>query len=285
MALSRGPSVERMVNRHLTSAGSPHRTALAVSRWAGQSRNIIVASVGFSGSLMYGQEKTRGSRSRQHLPKGVSLVRPGHRRRLAGSYEAWCRPGRVRGVRRRQVSRSGSRGCTAELSSLVGRDLEIAAVRRVSGCSRPGGHADRSRRVSKSGYRPAGRTRRSPPTVSRTVPALRRLASLTDARAGSTSVAEALGVPERCRETDGGHRAGPRQPRAADRTRQLRARPGTGPPGGGHAGRAVSPGPHHDHQQGAPGRARRIRFPGAAAGPAQDGSVGAVAASEAGPCS
>jgi hypothetical protein len=45
MALSMGPSVERMVNRQLTSAGSPHRTAPFWSRWAGQSRNIMVASV------------------------------------------------------------------------------------------------------------------------------------------------------------------------------------------------------------------------------------------------
>jgi hypothetical protein len=45
MTLSGGPSVERMVNRHLTSAGSPHRTAPSWSRRAGQVRNIIVASV------------------------------------------------------------------------------------------------------------------------------------------------------------------------------------------------------------------------------------------------
>ena len=45
MTLSRGPLVERMVNRYLTSAGSPHRTALSSSRQAGQLRNIIVASV------------------------------------------------------------------------------------------------------------------------------------------------------------------------------------------------------------------------------------------------
>ena len=32
MTFSRAPSVERMVNRHLTSAGSPHRTALSWSR-------------------------------------------------------------------------------------------------------------------------------------------------------------------------------------------------------------------------------------------------------------
>jgi hypothetical protein len=31
MAASSGPSVERMVNRHLTSAGSPH---LAVRSWS-----------------------------------------------------------------------------------------------------------------------------------------------------------------------------------------------------------------------------------------------------------
>ena len=33
------------MNRHLTSAGSPHRTAPSWSREAGQFRNIIVASV------------------------------------------------------------------------------------------------------------------------------------------------------------------------------------------------------------------------------------------------
>ena len=45
MTLSRGPSVERIVNRYLTSAGSPHRRAPSWSRQAGQLRNIIVASV------------------------------------------------------------------------------------------------------------------------------------------------------------------------------------------------------------------------------------------------
>src|SRR5258708_14992921 len=44
MALSRGPPVERMVNRHVTSAGSPHLTAPSSSRQAGQSRNIMLAS-------------------------------------------------------------------------------------------------------------------------------------------------------------------------------------------------------------------------------------------------
>ena len=41
MALSRSPPVEHMVYRHLTSAGSPHRTAPSWSSQAGQSRNII----------------------------------------------------------------------------------------------------------------------------------------------------------------------------------------------------------------------------------------------------
>lgn len=45
MTLSRGPLVERMANWYLTSAGSPHRTALSWSRQAGQLRNVIVASV------------------------------------------------------------------------------------------------------------------------------------------------------------------------------------------------------------------------------------------------
>jgi hypothetical protein len=41
MALSSGPSVEFMMNRHLTSAGSAHLTASSSSRYAGQSRNMI----------------------------------------------------------------------------------------------------------------------------------------------------------------------------------------------------------------------------------------------------
>jgi hypothetical protein len=41
MALSRAPWVERVMNRHLTSAGSPHRTAPSWSSQAGQSRNIF----------------------------------------------------------------------------------------------------------------------------------------------------------------------------------------------------------------------------------------------------
>ena len=45
MTLCRGPLLERMVNRYVTSAGSPHRTALSWSRQAGQLRNVIVASV------------------------------------------------------------------------------------------------------------------------------------------------------------------------------------------------------------------------------------------------
>ena len=58
-----------------------------------------------------GEDKTHGSRSRQHLPKEVSLARPGHMRRLAGSYEARYLPRRLKGVHRRQVSRNGIRGC------------------------------------------------------------------------------------------------------------------------------------------------------------------------------
>jgi hypothetical protein len=43
MAASTGPSVERMLIRRLTWAGSPHRAAPSWPRQAGQSRNIIVA--------------------------------------------------------------------------------------------------------------------------------------------------------------------------------------------------------------------------------------------------
>ena len=39
MTLSWGPPVEHMVYRHLTSAGSPHRTVPSWSNQAGQSRN------------------------------------------------------------------------------------------------------------------------------------------------------------------------------------------------------------------------------------------------------
>ena len=72
----------------------------------------------------------------------------------------------------------------------------------------------------------------------------------------------------RCREPGGGRGAGAGGPGAADRAGQLRARPGIGRPGGGHAGRALPPGAHPDHQPGTPGRARRIRLPGTAAGAA-----------------
>src|SRR5262249_58170746 len=41
MAALRGPALERMVNRHRTSAGSPHLTVPPSSRYAGQSRNIM----------------------------------------------------------------------------------------------------------------------------------------------------------------------------------------------------------------------------------------------------
>lgn len=45
MALSRAPSVERMVYRYLISAGSPHHTARCWSTPARQLRNVIVVSV------------------------------------------------------------------------------------------------------------------------------------------------------------------------------------------------------------------------------------------------
>ena len=41
MTLSSGPSVEFMMNRQLTSAGSPHLTAPSRSMYAGQTRNMI----------------------------------------------------------------------------------------------------------------------------------------------------------------------------------------------------------------------------------------------------
>jgi hypothetical protein len=64
--------------------------------------------------------------------------------RLAGSYETWYRPGRLGGA---QTARLLQRqpGLPAEVSPLVGRDLEIAAVRerllvgRVVTLTGPGG--------------------------------------------------------------------------------------------------------------------------------------------------
>jgi hypothetical protein len=46
MAASRDPSLERIVNRHLNSAGSPHRMAPSWPRRAGQSRSICGSPLG-----------------------------------------------------------------------------------------------------------------------------------------------------------------------------------------------------------------------------------------------
>src|SRR5580698_9424184 len=43
LALSSGPSVDVIVYRSATSAGSPHRAVPCRSRYAGQSRNIVSA--------------------------------------------------------------------------------------------------------------------------------------------------------------------------------------------------------------------------------------------------
>ena len=52
LALSSGPSVELMMYRIAASAGSPHRAAPSLSRYAGQLRNIawlsIASSFGFA---------------------------------------------------------------------------------------------------------------------------------------------------------------------------------------------------------------------------------------------
>ncbi len=46
MTLSSGPSVELTVYRPSTDVGSPHRAAPVRSMYAGQSRNITLASIG-----------------------------------------------------------------------------------------------------------------------------------------------------------------------------------------------------------------------------------------------
>ena len=45
VTLSSGPSVELMMYRPPTSAGSPHRAAPALSRYSGQLRNIAWLSI------------------------------------------------------------------------------------------------------------------------------------------------------------------------------------------------------------------------------------------------
>lgn len=52
LALSSGPSVELVMYRRRTSAGSPHRAAPALSRYAGQLRNIAWLSIASPSSLL-----------------------------------------------------------------------------------------------------------------------------------------------------------------------------------------------------------------------------------------
>ena len=94
------------------------------------------------------------------------------------------------------------------------------------------------------------------------------------------SVAEALGIRSKDAADPMAAGAGAVRSRAADRARQLRARPGIGQPGRGHAGRTVPPGPDHGHQPGTPGRARRSVFPVPPLELPDDGSVRAVAGSK-----
>ena len=96
-------------------------------------------------------------------------------------------------MRRRHIFRSGSRGCTAEVSSLVGRGPEIAAVReRLRGgrvtLTGPGGCgktrlALRVATLAEAGFGDGAR--------------LAELGPLTDPALVPASVARALGVSER----------------------------------------------------------------------------------------
>ena len=132
---------------------------------------------------------------------------------------------------------------------------------------RPRGDADRPGRVRQDPARPAGgdagrRELRGRRPAGRAGLPYR-------SRARSRVCRRGAGRPgTRCRRPGDGRGAGACRPGAADRAGQLRARPGIGRPGGGHAGRTVPRGARPSHQPGTPGRARRVRLPGAAAGSA-----------------
>ena len=174
-----------------------------------------------------------------------------------------ARPGGDRDRTRGRAALRAARG-----DELAGRAR--AAARRGPGWPAHGPRGDADR---------AGRVRQDPARAAGGCAGRRRLRGRRAAgraglphrsRARSRGRRRGAGSPgTRRREPGGGCRAGAGRPGAADRAGQLRARPGTGRPGGGHAGRAVPPGPHPGHQPGTPGRARRVRLPGAAAGAAR----------------
>jgi len=114
-------------------------------------------------------------------------------RRLAGSYETWYLPGRLRGVQTSRLLRRQP-GLPAEVSSLLSRGPEIAAVReRLRG----------GRVVTLTGPGGCGKTRLALRVAALAEPGfddgarLVELAFLTDAALVPAAIAEALGVPER----------------------------------------------------------------------------------------
>ena len=172
------------------------------------------------------------------------------------------RPGGVQA--KGKLERHG--GLPAEVSSLVGRGPQIAAVldglrtARVVTLTGPGG-CGKTRLALRAATLAAGRFGDGAWLV--------ELASLTDPALVPAAIAEALGVPERdaANPMAGVVRAlaGRELLIVLDNCEHVLA---IGRPGGGHAGRALPPGAHPGHQQGTPGRARRIRLPGTAAGTA-----------------
>ena len=172
---------------------------------------------------------------------------------------------RPRGDRDRTRGRAALRAARGD--ELAGRPR--AAARRGPGrpARGPRGDADRPGRLRQDPARAAGSDAGRRRLRGRR--AAGRAGLPRRSRARSRGRRRGAGSPgTRCREPDGGCGACAGGPGAADRAGQLRARPGIGRPGGGHAGRAVPPGPHPGHQPGTPGRARRVRLPGAAAGTA-----------------
>ena len=68
MAASRDPSLERIVNRHLDSAGSPHRMAPSWSRRAGQSRSICGSPLGHVARLYLPSRRLQARRKLLNWP-------------------------------------------------------------------------------------------------------------------------------------------------------------------------------------------------------------------------
>src|SRR5262249_59047710 len=120
MALSSRPSVDLILNRHRTSAGSPHRSLPSWSKYAGQSRNITGVSIAGSFEWVFSARPTASvwSGAARDRPAGYAGahygVGPGARRQVPvvaqpplGVGPGATRAGRGSGVRHGLGSASG----------------------------------------------------------------------------------------------------------------------------------------------------------------------------------